>query len=279
MELTKLKEISDWLQNEAEERMKQVMGREEMARSMRGATAKELREAKITAEKMSGHKLHGVSATVEDAQRSAGIDERIAAKLDTEARQLSAWADYLLSGSGAAVSASPLTLIPEQCQRWFSLRINGKHIWRFTKDELESGLGKRVGEINDEFSTEAPAASPGPRPYKDGDAQNWFDDYCYDNHINFAKRIEIGGEEAKRLDELVPEILEAFMAQFFPASLNGEKRAPDKFSQKWSQDAFVILAGLKESVSWELAPEIMKEINRLVEELLATTQGTPEGTE
>jgi hypothetical protein len=94
---SKFKEIADWLQNEAEERMKQAMSREEMARAMRAATPQELRAAKMTAEKMSGKKLNGVSATVEAAQKSAGIDERIAAKLDAEARKLSAWADYLLT--------------------------------------------------------------------------------------------------------------------------------------------------------------------------------------
>lgn len=70
----------------------------------------------------------------------------------------------------------------------------------------------------------------------------------------------------------------ADFAQFFPASLNGEKREPTKFAQKWCEDAFIILAGLKEAVVWELAPSIMKEINRLVESVAATTQGTPEGT-
>jgi hypothetical protein len=47
--------------------------------------------------------------------------------------------------------------------------------------------------------------------YKKGDVQKWFEDYCYKHHINFAKRIETGGEDSKRLDELVPEILEAFL--------------------------------------------------------------------
>lgn len=90
-----LEEIADWLRNEAEERMKKAMAREQSAGIMRGATPEELRAAKRTAEQMHGRRLPAIKATVEDAQQSASVDERIAAKLDTEGRQLSAWADYL----------------------------------------------------------------------------------------------------------------------------------------------------------------------------------------
>jgi hypothetical protein len=43
--------------------------------------------------------------------------------------------------------------------------------------------------------------------------------------------------------------------------------------QGWAQDAFVMLAGLKEAVEWELAPAIMKEIRRLVDTFPAPPDG------
>ena len=98
--MSELKEIADWLQNQADERMKQAIGRRDGAKMMANATAEDLRSAKALAEKMSGHKLPGVSTDVESSKRDATIQDRIAEKLDAEARQLSAWADYLL-GSNA----------------------------------------------------------------------------------------------------------------------------------------------------------------------------------
>lgn len=65
----------------------------------------------------------------------------------------------------------------------------------------------------------SPAQSGEPprhlRPYKDGDAKQWFDNYCYENAINFAARIEVG-KETERLDEFIPKLLEAFLYHFFP---------------------------------------------------------------
>ncbi len=87
--------LTAWLLTEAEARTNSAESRRDTAATMRGATAEELRAAKKTAEQMHGRKLPRVSATVESAQKSAEIDERIAAKLENEARQLLAWADCL----------------------------------------------------------------------------------------------------------------------------------------------------------------------------------------
>ncbi|HUD73843.1 MAG TPA: hypothetical protein VMQ76_02135 [Terracidiphilus sp.] len=83
-----LQKLHDWLRNEAEERMKSAISRKDSAAYLRGATASELRDATALAEKMAGHKLLSVPGY-------EGIQERVAAKLESEARQLSAWTDLL----------------------------------------------------------------------------------------------------------------------------------------------------------------------------------------
>ena len=88
-----LQGLADWLDNKAEEQMKHAISRENEARVMRGATAAELRSAKRMAEKMSGRKLDMVDSTKDGARAGAEVQERIAAKLECEARQLSAWAE------------------------------------------------------------------------------------------------------------------------------------------------------------------------------------------
>jgi hypothetical protein len=66
------------------------------------------------------------------------------------------------------------------------------------------------------------SASLRPLSYTKGDVQKWLEDYYYEHHINFAKRIETGGEESKRLDELMPEILKAFL-DTWPCKFNQKK--------------------------------------------------------
>jgi folate-dependent phosphoribosylglycinamide formyltransferase PurN len=94
------KEISDWLRKEAESRISAASSRRANAKSMREATAEDLRTAKRMAEKMSGKKLDKVSVTTESAKASASLDEKIAAKLEDEARQLLVWSGYLSSEAG-----------------------------------------------------------------------------------------------------------------------------------------------------------------------------------
>jgi hypothetical protein len=83
-----LQKLHDWLSNEAEERMKAAMGRKSSAACLKGATASDLREAKALAEKMSGRKFVSVPGY-------ENIQERVAVKLEAEAKQLSAWADLV----------------------------------------------------------------------------------------------------------------------------------------------------------------------------------------
>ena len=92
-----LQDIADWLQNEAEERMKQALGRKDGADCMRNASKSELKAGKRLAENMSGYKLRGVTTDVESNKQHVATQDRIAAKLESQARQLSAWADYLIS--------------------------------------------------------------------------------------------------------------------------------------------------------------------------------------
>lgn len=112
-----------WLEDEAEDRMKQAISRSEMAKSARGATAKELRAAKMLAEEMAGHPLRGVSTDPADADRESDIQDRIAAKLEKEARLLSKWADLLRNSESAESRLAELSTIVdilrelyEECQ-------------------------------------------------------------------------------------------------------------------------------------------------------------------
>jgi hypothetical protein len=58
-------------------------------------TAADLREAKKIAEQMAGHKLDLVSTKPKDNIAYCDMQDRIAEKLETESRQLSAYADFL----------------------------------------------------------------------------------------------------------------------------------------------------------------------------------------
>lgn len=93
--MTDLQIIALWLETEAAKLTRDANGRRSSARAMRTATPAELRAAKATAEKMHGRKLPGVSASVESARADANMNDSIAAKLETEARQLSKWADEI----------------------------------------------------------------------------------------------------------------------------------------------------------------------------------------
>lgn len=88
-------DITSYLQARAADLRKQARSRHAMADTTRNATSDQLKAAKKTAELMHGHELHGVSISVESAQQSASTDERIAAKLESEADLLSTWIAYL----------------------------------------------------------------------------------------------------------------------------------------------------------------------------------------
>lgn len=94
--------LCDWLENKAEDLMKNAIARRESERVMRGLTRKELVEAKRMAEQMVGRKLPGAIASVSDNKRNADIQIRIAEKYEAESRQLSAWADSLRKLLGEA---------------------------------------------------------------------------------------------------------------------------------------------------------------------------------
>lgn len=89
-----LQGIIDWLMEEAGKRMKQADARR-TSPEQRNLTPKELKSAKRMAEKMAGHKLQHVSATVESNIAYLDMQDRIANKLEDEGRALAARADFL----------------------------------------------------------------------------------------------------------------------------------------------------------------------------------------
>jgi hypothetical protein len=86
--------LVDWLEREATQRIQNAKSRREYSSAVRNATTAELRYAKDLAEKMAGHRLE-VSASKKAAAESADIDDRIASKLEAEARQLKQWAEAM----------------------------------------------------------------------------------------------------------------------------------------------------------------------------------------
>ena len=97
MKLTKsqLLAIRDWLRNESEDRMKNALARRS-AVGNRNATAAELKAEKRMAERMLGRKLDLVSTKPKDNITNCDMQERIASKYETEARQLALWADVIV---------------------------------------------------------------------------------------------------------------------------------------------------------------------------------------
>ncbi len=93
--MSDLSELRDWLLNESEELMKRSISRRDGANSTRGASEKELRSGKRMAEKMFGRKLDLVSTKECDNNLAVEIQDRIADKLEKQARQLAAWAELL----------------------------------------------------------------------------------------------------------------------------------------------------------------------------------------
>jgi hypothetical protein len=102
-----MNDLVDWLDEEAETVMKQAIARRGTADVMRGATAKELRDAKKMAEQMAGRPLNLASDTVKQAREDARMYDSISAKLEKKARQLSAWADTLRAIQPQAESDQP----------------------------------------------------------------------------------------------------------------------------------------------------------------------------
>lgn len=89
-----LKSLIDYLLNESEAKFAQAHSRRPKA-SERNMTAKELRDAKRMAEQMTGRKLDLVSTSVADNIAHCDMQDRIADKLEKEARQLDTWAKLL----------------------------------------------------------------------------------------------------------------------------------------------------------------------------------------
>jgi hypothetical protein len=92
----RVKEIVDWLRNESEDRMKNALARRD-SKGNRNATHAELKAEKLMAEKMFGRKLDLVSTKAEDNRQNYDMQERIAAKYEAQAGQLSGWADFLVA--------------------------------------------------------------------------------------------------------------------------------------------------------------------------------------
>jgi hypothetical protein len=102
-----LRELVEWLEQEAEEQMKSVTARREMRDTFKDITAPELRASQRIAEQMAGRKLP--KTTVKQAHVSAQIHARIAVKIEAEAIQLSKWADLLraMLVTDPALAAAP----------------------------------------------------------------------------------------------------------------------------------------------------------------------------
>lgn len=91
-----LEKLREWLLGRAEQLNAQAEGRKQMAASSRcEVSPKDRRIAHKLAEQMMGRRLPKTTAAEE--KRSAEIDEKIAAKYEDEARQLTEWAALLAS--------------------------------------------------------------------------------------------------------------------------------------------------------------------------------------
>jgi len=90
---TGLLSLVEWLRKQSEEAKQHAKSRREDAEANRKATPEEHRAAKKMAEQMSGRKLTGVKIDKKSIAEHIRIQERIADKLESEARQLDAWAD------------------------------------------------------------------------------------------------------------------------------------------------------------------------------------------
>lgn len=89
-----LREITKWLRTKAEEVSKQAASRQ-ISEDLRNATVAELKQSRALAEKMAGHKMPYASVSVKAHRAYCDMQDRIRAKLEVEAKQLSEWAEFL----------------------------------------------------------------------------------------------------------------------------------------------------------------------------------------
>jgi hypothetical protein len=90
-----LGEIATWLRRKAYKASQEAVARLESAKD-RNATVAELKQARALAEKMAGHKLPHSSIDPEAHKAYCDMQVRIGRSLETEAKQLSDWADFLV---------------------------------------------------------------------------------------------------------------------------------------------------------------------------------------
>jgi hypothetical protein len=86
------RDIVKWLREQSAERMREASARR-CSDEMRNSTLQELKDAKKLAEKMAGRKLS--PASLDANKQYCDMQDRIANKLEVEAKKLSEWADYL----------------------------------------------------------------------------------------------------------------------------------------------------------------------------------------
>lgn len=103
MNLRETEKLAEYLQNKAEQLMKQVVARREAAACLTGASLSDLKAAKRIAEQMSGRKHPPIS--MKKNARDAGIQNSIATKLEAESLCLNGWAEMIrglaVAGKGA----------------------------------------------------------------------------------------------------------------------------------------------------------------------------------
>lgn len=86
-------ELEKWLRKEAAERTAAANSRRGYARVGLNSTGKDRKAAHALTEKMLGRKIP--KTTKAEEEKSAGIQERIAAKLDQEAAMILGFADFV----------------------------------------------------------------------------------------------------------------------------------------------------------------------------------------
>lgn len=95
-----LREIATWMRSKADETSKQAASRQ-LSDDFRNATVAELKQSKALAERMAGRTMPLVSISLKDHKAYCYMQDRIREKLETEAKRLSEWADFLEAEAGA----------------------------------------------------------------------------------------------------------------------------------------------------------------------------------
>lgn len=96
-DVSMLRVIGLWLEEQADDRRNRAAARRETARTFRNASAADMEAARRTAEQMSGRRI-SKSSPAEDIE-AARSNERIAAALEEEAARLEGWTRHIFDAA------------------------------------------------------------------------------------------------------------------------------------------------------------------------------------